>query len=81
MRPFRHHGARHRHPATAKPAERAPHATDAEPRLRAAITRLQQLEGSVKDPPANPASTRPLPPRLPAPSSGDRGEWVAAGMH
>jgi hypothetical protein len=63
-----------------QPTGSAPHATGADPRLRAAITRLKQLEGSVQTPAAEPASVHRLPARAPSPNSGDRGEWVEAGM-
>jgi hypothetical protein len=62
-----------------QPTGSAPHATGADPRLRAAITRLQRLEGSLEERTAGPACVHQLPPRIPSPSSGDRGEWVAAG--
>jgi hypothetical protein len=63
-----------------QPTGSAPNAAGADPRLRAAITRLQRLKGSLQEPTAEPASVHQLPPRIPSPSSGDRGEWVEAGM-
>jgi hypothetical protein len=55
-------------------------AADGDPRLRAAITRLQRLDGSLQELIAQATTVHQLPPPVPSPGSGDRGEWVAAGM-
>ena len=73
-----------------QPNGNAPYAADGDPRLRAAITRLQRLEGSLEELTAEATSVHQIPPRAvqetsrrpsaPSPASSDRGEWVAAGM-
>jgi hypothetical protein len=63
-----------------QPTGSAPSAAGDDPRLRAAITRLQRLEGSLGELTAEAPSAERLPPRVPSPSSSDRGEWVESGM-
>ena len=63
-----------------QPTGNAPSAAADDPRLRAAITRLRRLEGSLEELTAEATSARRLPPRAPAASSSDRGEWVESGM-
>ena len=63
-----------------QPMENAPYTAGGDPRLRAAITRLQRLEGSSEQLTAEAASVHRLPPRVPSADLYDRGEWVAAGV-
>jgi hypothetical protein len=63
-----------------QPTGDAPYTAAEDPRVHAAITRLHQLEGSFEDLAAETTSVQRLPATVPSPGSGDRGEWVAAGM-
>jgi hypothetical protein len=63
-----------------QPTSDAPYAAADDPRLHAAITRLQGLEGSFEQLPEETRSVHRLAPTIPAPDCGDRGEWVSAGM-
>jgi hypothetical protein len=62
------------------PMGNAPCTAGDDPRLRAAITRLQRLEGSVEEPATEAKSVHQLPPSVASGDSCDRGEWVAAGV-
>jgi hypothetical protein len=63
-----------------QPPENAPHTTGDDPRLRAAITRLHRLEDSLQQLTTDATPVHQAPPTAPSPDSGDRGEWVEAGM-
>jgi hypothetical protein len=63
-----------------QPTENVPHIAGDDPRLRAAITRLHRLEGSLEELTAEAAAVHQLPLTVRSAVSGDRGEWVAAGM-
>jgi hypothetical protein len=62
-----------------QPMGDVPYTAGDDPRLRAAITRLQRLEGSVEEPARQAKSVHQLRPSVPSADSCDRGEWVAAG--
>jgi hypothetical protein len=64
----------------AQPTENVPHTAGNDPRLRATITRLHRLEDSLEHLGVEAAAVHQLPPTVPSAGSGDRGEWVAAGM-
>jgi hypothetical protein len=63
-----------------QPTGNAPSAVGDDPGLRAAITRLHRLEGSLEELAAEATPPRRVPPRVPSPSTYDRGEWVESGM-
>jgi hypothetical protein len=63
-----------------QPTDSAPHTTRDDPHLRAAITRLHRLEDSLEQLTTDATPVRQAPPTAPSPDSGDRGEWVEAGM-
>jgi hypothetical protein len=63
-----------------QPTGSAPSAAGDDPRLRAAITRLRRVEGSLEELTAEPPSADRHPARVPSSSSSDRGEWVESGV-
>ena len=63
-----------------QPVGDVPYTAGDDPRLRAAITRLRRLEGSVEEPGTQATSVHQLRPSVPSADSCDRGEWVAAGV-
>jgi hypothetical protein len=59
--------------------ENGPRATGDDPRLRAAISRLHRLEDSLEQLTTDATPVQALPTASYS-ASGDRGEWVEAGM-